>query len=131
MKDEIVLEGTVESIVYQNPENGYTVFSILINEKENDDIMCIAYIPKINVGESIKVKGHYTIHPTYGKQLTVESYEKVTPTTEKGIEKYLGSGAIKGVGETLALRIVKEFGKSTLDVIEKTPEKLSSIRGIS
>lgn len=131
MKEDIVLEGIVESIVFYNPDNGYIVFSMLTEDKNDDEIVCIAYIPKLNPGENIKVVGNYIIHPSYGKQFNVKSYEKIIPTTEKGIEKYLASGAIKGVGEKLAKKIVKEFGKDTLDIIEAQPEKLALIRGIS
>lgn len=128
MNDDVIVEGTVENIVFQNQDNGYTVFSISIDD---DDLVCIGYIPKLNPGENIKIVGHYIIHPTYGKQLNIKHYEKLVPTTEKGIEKYLASGAIKGVGDKLASRIVSKFGKDTLDIIENYPEKLATVRGIS
>jgi len=132
MEEQVAIEGTVDSVIFQNSENSYTVFSMTIGEeKDMRNMICIAYIPNLNPGENIKVKGEFTTHPTYGKQFVVKSYEKIMPTTEKGIEAYLGSGSVKGIGKKLAARIVKHFGKDTFSIIESTPEKLSIIRGIS
>lgn len=131
MNEDVIIEGTVENVVFQNPHNGYIVFSILINDKDDDDLVCIGYVPKLNPGENIKIIGNYIMHPTYGKQLNIKQYEKIVPTTEKGIKKYLASGAIRGVGEKLAVKIVNKFGKDTLDIIENYPEKLATVRGIS
>ncbi|WP_250277760.1 SF1B family DNA helicase RecD2 [[Clostridium] colinum] len=135
MVDVIKIEGVVENIIYFNEENAYTVFTIY-SEDYGDifseaEIVCVGYIGNLNVGENISLKGMVVNHSTYGKQFKVESYEKTAPKTEKGIEKYLASGAIKGIGKTIAERIVAKFGVDTLDVIERTPEKLSQIKGIS
>jgi len=135
MKEQVIVEGIVSNIVFHNSENGYTVFNLETEYNENseidDEIACVGVIPAINEGENIKVTGSFTVHPTYGKQLSVSLYEKTVPTTEKGIEKYLASGVIKGIGPRIANKIVAMFGAETLDVLENSPEKLSDIRGIS
>ena len=125
--------GTVENVIYFNEENGYTVFSIsLESEKKNEDVVtCTAYTEGLNSGETLEFEGEYTNHKTYGKQLNITKYEKKIPTTISGIEKYLASGAIKGIGAKFAASIVKAFGEESFSVIENEPEKLSSIRGIT
>lgn len=128
LSDDIILEGTVNNVRYQNNENGYTVFSILCGKEE---ITCTAYMEKLLEGETIKLTGVYIVHPSYGKQLSVKAYEKTIPTTIQGMERYLASGVIKGVGEKIAKKIVDKFGKDTLKVIEEYPEKLSTIKGIT
>ena len=135
MSEKITIEGSVESIIYTDTENGYTVFSIFSEDYghifSESDIICVGYIPNILEGEIIRVTGTVAFHNSYGKQLKIESYEKSIPKTEAGIEKYLASGIIKGLGKTTANRIVKKFGKETLALIEKTPERLLEIKGIS
>lgn len=128
LNEDVILEGTIDNVIYQNNENGYAVFSILC---EKVVIVCTAYIELVREGESIKVVGSYIMHPSYGKQLNVKSYEKTVPTTTQGIEKYLASGVIKGIGVKLAKKIVDEFGETTLKVIEDYPEKLSILKGIT
>ncbi len=135
MEEQVILEGIVSNIVFHNSENGYTVFTLETEYNDNDDtdeeIACVGTVPAINEGENIKVVGSFVVHPTYGKQLSVLVYEKTIPTTEKGIERYLASGVIKGIGPRIANKIVSMFGTKTLDIIENDPEKLSAIRGIS
>lgn len=133
MDEQIVVEGIVENIIYHNEENGYCVFSVFVelDEKEDSEVVCVGYIPVINVGETIRVTGRVVTHPTYGEQLQVDTYEKTPPKTEKGIEKYLSSGIVKGVGPKLAKRIVDKFGKDSIDIITYNPERLAEIRGIS
>ena len=135
MADIIKIEGPVESIIYKNEENGYIVFTIYSEEYgeifSEAEITCVGYVPNLNVGENITLTGTVINHSAYGKQFKVDIYEKTIPKTEKGIEKYLASGAIKGIGKTIAERIVAKFGEDTLDVIERNPEKLSQIKGIS
>lgn len=135
MEEYIKIEGVVENIIYTNEENGYIVFSIY-SEKYGDifpeaNIICVGYIPDLNVGENIVLTGTVMNHSIYGKQFKVESYYKSIPETEEGIEKYLGSGVIKGIGEKMAKKIVDKFGVKTLEVIERSPEKLAEIKGIS
>ncbi|MDE6182028.1 MAG: ATP-dependent RecD-like DNA helicase, partial [Eubacteriales bacterium] len=118
-----------------NPDNGYSVFCIYSEEYgdifPDAEIICVGYTPNLNEGENMKITGTIVMHPTYGKQLQVEIYEKTIPKTEKGIQKYLASGVIKGIGKRMAEKIVEKFGADTLDIIEKNPEKLSEIKGIS
>ncbi len=126
--EKLELSGSVESIIYHNEKNSYTVFVI----NTGDELICATgIIPVIAVGESIKVKGVYKIHQTYGEQFSVESYEKEVPATIPAIYNYLASGNIKGVGEATAKRIVDQFGEQTIQIIENHPEQLIQIRGIS
>lgn len=133
MEKVLTTEGVVESIIYSNPENGYCVFSLSDDEGEGKEaeLVCVGYLPDLNEGESIKVTGSIINHPSYGRQLSVAAYEKTLPKTERGIEKYLGSGLIKGIGAGLSKRIVKMFGDKTFDVIEENPMCLAEVRGIS
>lgn len=131
MESGIVLEGLVEDIIYSNESNGYTVFELTVENEDFDEIVCVGYLYGLNEGETVKLTGQYTNHPTYGKQFNVELYEKTIPTTIQGIEKYLASGAIKGIGEKLAAKIVKKFGENTLTVIEDYPERLTEISGLT
>ena len=135
MADIIEIEGTVENIIYKNEENGYIVFSIN-SEKYGEyfpdsEIVCVGYVANLNAGEEVILTGTVTNHSSYGKQFKIETYEKSIPKTEKGIEKYLASGAIKGIGKATAERIVNKFGEEALDIIERYPERLSEIKGIS
>ncbi len=129
--NESVYEGIVEHIIYQNKENGYCVFSVSLIEDEFQELVCVATILDIFEGEHIKVSGVEKIHAQYGSQLVVSHYEKIMPTTTHGIEKYLASGVIKGIGPKMAKKIVDSFGEDAFDVIEKNPLALSKIRGIS
>ncbi len=132
-EEQIIIEGCVENIIFHNPENGYCVFSISDDKLEinKEEIVCVGYIPDINEGESIKICAVCVVHPSYGKQLQVQSYEKTTPKTEKGIEKYLASGVIRGIGPAIAKKITEKFGIKTLDIMEMHPERLADIKGIS
>ena len=133
-RDEFEISGTIESIVYNNPDNGYTVFTIALSDSgnaEDDELTCIAYSGQLNPGESVKLTGTYVLHSLYGRQFNVSTLEQSIPTTRFGIEKYLGSGAIKGIGEKLAKKIVDKFKDETFVVIENTPERLADIRGIT
>jgi exodeoxyribonuclease V alpha subunit len=134
MEERIEIQGVVENIIYHNPENGYTVFSVISaaqKDAEDEEITCVAYMGQINAGESVQLVGGYILHPSYGRQFNVQSFQKSNPTSLFGIEKYLGSGAIKGVGEKLARKIVAKFKEDTLKIIEEMPEKLSEIKGIT
>lgn len=126
--DLVVIEGTIEDIIYKNEANGYTVCDI---RGDKDVITCVGYLPFINAGETIKASGKWVKHPDYGDQFKVELYEKVMPKTVDAIEKYLSSGIVKGVGPATAAKIVQKFGSSTLDIISTDPKRLSEIKGIS
>ncbi len=122
------VKGYVEHIIYRNDDNGYTVMNLMNGEEE---IVCVGNFRTIDLGETLEVSGNYTEHPMYGMQLKAESYRVVEPDDEAGMERYLASGAIKGIGAALASRIIKKFGKDTFRVIEEEPERLPEIKGIS
>lgn len=123
-----LVEGYIERIVYRNDENGYTVLSLKVDQEE---ITCVGIFPFICEGEFIKAMGSYIEHSVYGQQLQVESYEMKEPEDVFSVERYLSSGAIKGIGASLASRIVKKFKQDTFRVIEEEPERLAEIKGIS
>lgn len=121
------IEGTVVSIVYRNDDNGYTVAKVK-NGRNTDSFVGI--MPLINEGQRIKFVGEWTIHPNFGQQFKVEHYEEIMPATIEGIERYLSSGLIPGVGPATARRIVEKFGMDSLDIIEMNPLKLMEVEGI-
>ena len=120
--------GYVEHIIYRNADNGYTVLNLVSGEEE---ITCVGSFSAIAEGENIEATGEYTEHPTYGRQFKVDSFEEKAPEDEEAIERYLGSGAIKGIGLALAARIVRRFKDDTFRIIEEEPERLAEIKGIS
>ena len=123
-----VIKGFVEHIIYRNAANGYTVLNLLVGE---DETTCVGFFGSMDQGETIEAQGNFTTHPVYGEQFKIEQYKIVPPDDVVSIERYLGSGAIKGVGEALAARIVKRFGTDTYRIIEEEPERLAEIKGIS
>lgn len=123
-----VIEGYIERIIYRNDENGYTVLSL---HSEDEEITCVGSFPFISEGELIHAMGSFTEHAVYGQQFLVESYDMKQPEDLFSVEKYLSSGAIKGIGAALAARIVKKFKEDTFRIIEEEPERLSEIKGIS
>ncbi len=123
------LEGTVEHIVFQNEDNGYTVCELALSDE--DLVTAVGQMPFLGVGESIRALGTWTTHPSFGRQFKVEYFEKQLPATESAIKKYLASGAVKGIGVVLAERIVNKFGADSFDVIENHPEWLTDISGIT
>lgn len=122
------LAGYVEHIIYRNADNGYTVLNLVSGE---DEITCVGIFSAIAEGENIEAQGEYTEHPTYGQQFKVTSFEEKAPEDEEAIERYLGSGAIKGIGLAMAARIVRHFKEDTFRIIEEEPERLAEIKGIS
>lgn len=122
------IKGYVDHIIYRNSENGYTVL-VLIGEDE--EITCVGTLHYIGEGEAIEAEGSYKEHSTYGRQFVISSYEIKAPEDVLSIERYLGSGAIKGVGAALAARIVKKFKADTFRIIEEEPERLAEVKGIS
>ena len=123
-----IVTGYVEHIVYRNAENGYTVFDL---ETDDGEITCVGTFSIINEGERLEIEGEYTNHSTYGTQLKVVNFRVKQPEDLVSIQRYLGSGAIKGIGEALAGRIVKKFKEDTFKIIENEPERLAEIKGIS
>ncbi len=123
------IEGSVEKIIYQNEENGYTVCEIFT---PSDEIFTlVGNMPYLSEGETVSALGSWVNHATFGKQFKVEFYEKQLPATETAILKYLASGAVRGIGKVTAQRIVSQFGADSIEVIEHNPQWLSEIPGIS
>ena len=125
----IDLTGQIDRITYTNPENGYTIAQIKVRGEKRVVTVVGSLIDPLP-GEILELEGHWKIHPKYGEQFEVQAYRTIVPATIQGIKKYLGSGLIKGIGPVMAGRIVKQFGKKTLDIIENNIEKLSEIDGI-
>ena len=122
------MEGYVEHIIFRNAENGYTIFELVSGEEE---LTCRGTFAYLNEGDFVSVEGQMVEHPIYGTQLQVTSYELRPPEDVVAIQRYLGSGAIKGIGETMAARIVQKFGADTFRIMEEEPERLAEIKGIS
>lgn len=122
------LSGYVESITFRNEENGYTVLTLSYGKKE---IKCTGNFGYISEGEYLEIEGEEVFHDIYGEQIKVISYKVIPATDELSLKKYLGSGAIKGLGAVLANRIVDKFGEDTLRIVEEEPERLAEIRGIT
>ena len=122
------IQGYVDHIIYRNTENGYTVLVLVCEEEE---LTCVGVFSDIVEGENIEAKGEFTDHPVYGRQFKVISFEEKAPEDEIAIERYLGSGAIRGIGLALAARIVRRFKKDTFRIIEEEPERLAEVKGIS
>lgn len=122
------ITGYVEHIVYRNTENGYTVLNLVSGEEETT---CVGIFSSIAEGENIEAEGEFTEHPTYGEQFKVARFEEKMPEDREAIERYLGSGAIKGIGLALAARIVRRFKEDTFRIIEEEPERLAEVKGIS
>lgn len=123
------LRCVVERITYQNAENGYTVLKCAVKNAQ-DLVTVVGVMPDTHVGSVLALEGFWKVDAKYGRQFSVEKFEETLPATVYGIEKYLGSGLIKGVGPKFARRIVEKFGKDTLDVIEENPEALIEVEGI-
>ena len=122
------IEVYVERIIYQNESNGYCV---LMTWCGDEDMIVVGFFQVDVTGQMLRVNGMQTYHPNHGEQFKAEAYEIIEPTDEESIRRYLASGAIKGVGEALAGRIIKKFGEDTLRIMEEEPERLAEIKGIS
>ena len=122
------IKGYVEHIVFRNEENGYTVFNL---NNDDGDLTCVGKFHYIEEGELLELEGEFIVHKLYGTQLQVETSKVCAPEDLVSIERYLGSGAMKGIGTALAGRIVKKFKEDTFRIIEEEPERLAEIKGIS
>ena len=128
-KTPVTLEGQIERITFQNEEDHFTIAKMKLKGRR-DTITVIGNLFSVSPGEILKIQGYYEQHAKYGLQVRIESYESLIPATVVGIEKYLGSGLVKGIGPEMAKRIVKQFGLTTLDMIEKDIQQLSRVDGI-
>ena len=124
------VKGYVEKIKYRNEDNGYSVLSVT-GADDGEEYILVGNFSYISEGELVEAAGRMTEHPIYGEQLAVESYELKEPEDTVSMERYLGSGAIKGIGAALATRIVKKFKTDTFRIMEEEPERLAEIKGIS
>ena len=122
--------GYIDHVIFRNEDNGYTVM-VLKGMEEEQELTCVGTFPAITQGAAIEASGNYTTHPVYGKQFQISSYEEKMPEDALAMERYLGSGAIKGIGAALAARIVRRFGDDTMRIVEEEPERLAEIKGIS
>ena len=124
------ITGFIEKIKFRNEENGYTVMSVT-DQSDGDEVIMVGTLSYAAEGDMIQASGRMIEHPVYGEQLQIESYEMKTPQDAESMERYLGSGAIKGIGVALAARIVRHFKADTFRVMEEEPERLSEVKGIS
>lgn len=122
------VSGYVDHIIFQNDENGYTVMILMV---EGEEVTCVGMCKGLSQGETVTAQGEYVEHPVYGRQFKLSGYHVDLPKDSVSMERYLGSGAVKGVGAALAARIVKQFGDDTFRIIEEEPERLAEIKGIS
>ena len=122
------INGYVEHVIFQNSENGYTVMNLVA---DGEEITCVGMCKGLSQGENIAAEGDYVEHPLYGKQFKMTTYRIEAPKDSVSMERYLASGAIKGIGAALATRIVKKFGEDTFRIIEEEPERLVEVKGIS
>ncbi len=122
------ITGYIDHIIFRNEENGYTVFQF---NNENGEVTCVGKFPYIGDGEFLELEGEYVMHPSYGLQLQVTGHKVKEPEDRESIERYLGSGAVKGIGPALAGKIVAKFGEDTFRIMEEEPERLAEIKGIS
>ena len=122
------LEGTVENVLYCNPDNGYTVLEL---DADGTLVTVVGEMGETEEGERLSVDGEYTTHPRFGMQFRAQYWERKLPADAFNIQRYLSSGAIKGIGPSLAKKIVENFGDRTLEIMEKEPTRLLEIRGIS
>ncbi len=126
------VEGTLEHVIYSNEENHYTVAQLLPEggTRRTEPIIIVGNLAALNVGETVRAQGHWVNHKQFGRQFAVERFESVLPRSVVGIKKYLGSGLIKGIGDTFADRIVEKFGERTLEVIDTFSARLREVDGI-
>lgn len=123
-----MIKGYISSVIYRNKDNLYTVFEIC---DEGELITCTGFPPAVSEGESVELEGEMVTHPVYGEQFKVSGYRVVQPEGTQAVYRYLASGAIKGIGESLAGRIVRKFGEDTMHILDEEPERLSEVKGIS
>ena len=125
----VTISGSVEEIIYSNPDNGYTICDI--HTDDNDLVTAVGAMPGLSEGEHIKLSGTWTTHPDYGEQIKVMEYSVIAPTDEQSILKYLSSGIIPGIRKATAKKLVKAFGSDTLNVLLAEPDRIAEIKGIS
>ncbi|MEG0308641.1 MAG: ATP-dependent RecD-like DNA helicase [Clostridium sp.] len=123
----MTIEGVIESVVFRNEDNGYTICKL---KGDKEMITAVGVIPHINEAQEYSIQGEWTVHPKFGKQLKIDTITEIIPTTTKGIEKYLSSGVIEGIGKVTAKKIVDFFGDETIKVLDNKIQRLEEIPGI-
>lgn len=123
------ITGYINQIIFKKKEDAFAILSLITDDQE--ELVCVGTFPGVTEGQNLEISGEYINHPVYGREFKASSFKEITPKDEQGIIRYLASGAIKGVGETLAARIVKKFGAQTFDIMEREPERLAEVKGIS
>jgi len=121
------IEGTIEQVIYYNPENGYSVFKV---KTETEEITVVGNFPPLSPGECLKLTGRWEKNARFGQQFQMESFSLTLPSSVRGLEKFLSSGLIRGIGPVLAQRIVKKFGTKTAEILDRSPAKLKKVEGI-
>src|SRR5512137_1157539 len=122
------LDGAIEEIVFYNPDNGYTVAKF--RTEAGEDLTIVGCFPPLSPGEVLRIRGAWELNPRFGRQFKVEHFTMTLPASAAGIEKFLGSGLVRGIGPVLAARIVKAFGAGTIDVLTREPERLREVGGV-
>ena len=122
------ITGYVEHVIFHNEENGYTVLTMTVGGEE---LTVVGHVSSVHEGEQLRAEGETQFHPTYGSQFRAERMQVTLPTDALALERYLASGAVKGIGAALAARILKRFGEDTLHILEEEPERLAEVKGIS
>ncbi len=122
------IHGYIDHIIFHNADNGYTVLNFIY---EGEELTCVGNLGQVSPGENLELHGEFVSHPTYGEQFRIDSFQETAPESAEAIERYLGSGAVKGIGPALAARIVKKFKADALRIMEEEPERLTEIKGIS
>src|SRR5512135_270159 len=123
----VTVSGSIEDVVFYNPENGYSVLAL---NCQDDMVTVVGTFPEMAVGEEVEVSGEFTYHARFGQQLKAVSFRRIMPVDVLGIERYLASGLIKGIGSHFASQIVRKFGTQTLEIIDKQPARLLEVPGI-
>ena len=126
--DEIVVEGVIDRVTYANPDNAWSV--VRVEREDGRSLTAVGRLLGAQPGESVRLRGRWEDHPRHGRQLRVDSYLPIEPSTLQGIERYLGSGLVPGIGKEMAARLVAHFGRETLDIIEHSAERLREVEGI-
>lgn len=122
------IEGTIERVIFYSPDTGYTVCRFSITEGQS--LTIVGSFPPLSPGEILRIKGKWELNPRFGKQFKVENFIPILPSSVKGIEKFLSSGLVKGIGPALARRIIKRFGDQTMDILSKSPGKMKEVEGV-
>ena len=127
----MIIKGYVDNFKFRSAENGYGVFVLVTEDLDEGEVTCAGLSRGMEKGDYVELEGDMVEHPSYGPQIKYKNYKILPPPDTISVEKYLASGAIKGIGPALAMRIVKKFGEDTFRIMEEEPERLAEVKGIS